>query len=205
VSARPLLAVLLGASLLLGACQKKEDAAFEMMVPRPTPAVLAKHWTLPDFALTERTGETLRLADLSGKVWVADFFYTTCPGPCPMMSSRLSDVQKALGDEPGARLVSISVDPEKDTPDVLKQYAERFKASERWYFLTGQKDAIYGLARDAFKLPVAEAPTEGGLITHSTRLVLVDKTGTVRGFYEGADENGVKDLIRDIRRLLDEK
>lgn len=202
--ARSCLAVLVGASLLLGACQKK-DAAFEMLAPTPAPAVLAKHWTLPDFALTERTGETLRLTDLTGKVWVADFFYTTCPGPCPMMSSRLSDVQKALGDETGVRLVSISVDPEKDTPDVLKQYAEKFKANERWYFLTGQKDAIYGLARDAFKLPVAEAPVEGGLITHSTRLVLVDKTGTVRGFYEGADEAGVKDLIRDIRRLLDEK
>lgn len=204
MSARLCLAAVFGAALL-GACQKKNDAAFEVIAPPPAPAVLAKHWTLPDFALTERTGETLRLADLAGKVWVADFFYTTCPGPCPMMSSRLSEVQKALGDEPGVRLLSISVDPEKDTPEVLKQYAERFKAGDRWYFLTGQKDAIYGLARDAFKLPVAEAPTEGGLITHSTRLVLVDKTGTVRGFYEGADENGVKDLIRDIHRLLDEK
>jgi protein SCO1 len=205
VSARFCLAAFLGAALLLGGCKKKDGAAFEMVVPPPTPTELAKHWTLPDFALTERSGQTLRLADLAGKVWVADFFYTTCPGPCPMLSSRLSDVQKALGDEAGARLVSISVDPEKDTPDVLKLYAERFKAGEHWYFLTGQKDAIYALARDAFKLPVADAPPEGGLITHSTRLVLVDKTGTVRGFYEGADETGVQQLIRDIRRLLDEK
>ena len=75
-----------------------------------------------------------------------------------MMSSRLSEVQKALGSEAGVRLVSISVDPEKDTPDVLKMYAERFKAGEHWYFLTGQKDAIYTLARDAFKLPLADAP-----------------------------------------------
>lgn len=202
--ARTCLAVLACGALFLGAC-KKQETAFEVIQPPPAPVALAKHWTLPDFALTERTGQTLRLADLAGKVWVADFFYTTCPGPCPMLSSRLSDVQKALGDEPDVRLVSISVDPEKDTPEVLKSYAERFKASDRWFFLTGQKDAIYSLARDGFKLPLAEAPADGGLITHTTRLVLVDKTGVVRGFYEGGDEAGVKDLIRDIRHLLNEK
>lgn len=204
MNARSCLAGLAVMSLLLGACEKRE-AAFEIMQPSAAPATLPKHWTLPDFALTERSGQTLRLADLAGKVWVADFFYTTCPGPCPMLSSRLSDVQKALGDEAGARLVSISVDPEKDTPEVLKLYAEKFKAGDRWYFLTGKKDAIYSLARDGFKLPLAEAPAEGGLITHTTRLALVDKSGVVRGFYEGGDETGVKDLIRDIRRLLGEK
>jgi protein SCO1/2 len=121
-----------------------------------------------------------------------------------MLSSRLSDVQKALGAEPAVRLVSISVDPEKDTPDVLKKYAEAFKANERWLFLTGQKDAIYSLAREGFKLPIADAPAEGGLIIHTTRLILVDKEGVVRGFYEGGNESGVVDLIRDMRRLLEE-
>jgi protein SCO1/2 len=197
-------ALLLGAVLLIGGC-KKNDAAFEMLQVPGTPAPLARHWPLPDFSLTERSGQPLRLADLAGKVWVADFFYTTCPGPCPMLSSRLSDVQKALGEEPGARLVSISVDPEKDTPDVLKIYAERFKASERWFFCTGPKDAIYSLARDGFKLPIADAPAEGGMIAHSTRLVLVDQTGHVRGFYEGGTESSVGELVRDIRRLLEEK
>ncbi len=205
MTARASLGALLGVALLLAACQKRDDAAFEMLPPPSTPAVLPKHWTLPDFALTERTGQTVHLADLGGKVWVADFFYTTCPGPCPMLSSRLSDVQKALGDQAGVRLVSISVDPEKDTPDVLKIYAERFKAGEHWLFLTGQKDAIYTLARDGFKLPIAEAAPEGGLIIHSTRLILVDKAGAVRGFYEGASETGVQELVRDIRRLLEEK
>ena len=197
-------ALLLGAALLVGGC-KKNDAAFEMLQVPATPAPLAKHWPLPDFSLTERSGQPLRLADLAGKVWVADFFYTTCPGPCPMLSSRLSDVQKALGEEPGTRLVSISVDPEKDTPEVLKIYAEKFKASERWFFCTGPKDAIYSLARDGFKLPIADAPAEGGMIAHSTRLILVDQTGHVRGFYEGGTESSVGDLVRDIRRLLEEK
>lgn len=201
-----LLPALLAATLLLVviACQKRE-AAFEIMQPPSTPSVLAKYWPLPDFTLTERSGQTLGLSSFAGKVWVADFFYTTCPGPCPMLTSRLSDVQKALGEEPDVRLVSISVDPEKDTPDVLKLYAERFKASERWLFFTGKKDAIYSLARDGFKLPIAEATAEGAPITHTTRLILVDKTGTVRGFYEGGNEAGVQELIRDIRRLLAEK
>jgi protein SCO1/2 len=176
-----------------------------MLQPPAAPAVLPKHWTLPEFALTERSGQTIHLAGLAGKVWVADFFYTTCPGPCPMLTSRFSDVQKALGAEPEVRLVSISVDPEKDTTEVLKIYAERLKASGRWLFLTGKKDDIYALARDGFKLPLVEATAEGAPITHTTRLILVDKTGTVRGFSEATTESGVQDVVRDIRRLLEEK
>ena len=189
---------------LAGGC-KKDEQAFEMMQPPTAPVTLQKYWSVPDFALTERSGQTVKLADFAGKVWVADFFYTTCPGPCPMMSSRLSDVQKELGAEPNLRLVSISTDPEKDTPDVLKLYAGKFKAADRWLFFTGRKADIYSLARDGFKLPIAEPASPGGQIIHSTRLILIDKTGTVRGFYEATGETGVRDLIRDIRKLLEEK
>ena len=122
-----------------------------------------------------------------------------------MLSSRLSEVQKALGSAPDVRLVSISVDPEKDTTEVLKVYAERFKAGDHWFFCTGDKQAIFTLAHDGFKLPIAAGTAETGAVTHSTRLVLVDKTGTVRGFYEGTTEEGVQGLVRAIRRLLDEK
>ena len=190
--------------LLFSGC-KKEDAAFEMMQPPAAPVVLQKYWAVPDFALTERSGQSVKLADLAGKVWVADFFYTTCPGPCPMLSSRLSDVQKELGSEPDIRLVSISTDPEKDTPEVLKLYAERFKATDRWLFLTGPKAGIYSLARDGFKLPIAEPASPGAQIVHSTRLILIDRTGTVRGFYEATGETGLRDLIRDLRTVLAEK
>lgn len=188
----------------LAGCRKSEDA-FEMMSPPALPTALQKHGSAPDFALTERSGQTMRLADLAGKVWVADFFYTTCPGPCPMMSSRLSDVQKELGTEPNLRLVSISIDPEKDSPSVLKLYAEKFQATDHWLFLTGDKAAIYALAREGFKLPIAEPAEPGGQIIHSTRLILVDQAGTVRGFYEATGDAGVRDLVRDIRRLLEEK
>jgi len=111
----------------------------------------------------------------------------------------------SLGDSSDVKLVSISVDPVKDTPDVLKVYADRFKAGPNWYFCTGDKDAIVKLAHDGFKLPIAEGTPESGPITHTTRLTLVDKTGTARGFYEGTSEEGVRDIVRDIHRLLEEK
>ena len=190
-------------AVALAGCRKKEDP-FEIIIP-PVPAVLHNHWNVPEFALNERTGQTVILADFSGKVWVADFFYTTCPGPCPMMTSRLSEVQKQLGTEANLRLVSISIDPEKDTPEVLKLYAEKFQATDRWLFLTGPKAGIYALARDGFKLPIAEPETPGGQIIHSTRLILIDRLGAIRGFYEATTDAGVNDLIRDIRKLLKEK
>ena len=176
-----------------------------MMQPPSAPVTLQKYWSVPDFALTERSGAVVKLADFAGKVWVADFFYTTCPGPCPMLSSRLSEVQKELGGETNLRLVSISTDPEKDTPEVLKLYAKKFEAKDRWLFLTGEKAGIYGLARDGFKLPIAEPASPGGQIIHSTRLILIDQAGAVRGFYEATGETGVRDLVRDIRQLLQER
>jgi protein SCO1/2 len=207
VSVRFLSAPLLGAAcLFLAACDRSEPVVMLQQPATPSAsAELQKYWSIPEFTLTERSGQPLRSSDLAGKVWVADFFYTTCPGPCPALTSRFSDVQKALGDAKDVRMVSISVDPEKDTTDVLKVYADRFKAGPNWYFCTGEKDAIYKLAHDGFKLPVAEGTPESGPITHTTRLILVDKTGTVRGFYEGVSEEGVRDLVRDIHRLIEEK
>ena len=203
MSVRLLSSAFLGVTVLFAACEKRD--AIEMLQPPSTPATLQKYWTIPDFTLTAQNGQPLRSSDLAGKAWVADFFYTTCPGPCPLVTSHVGEVRKELGPTPEVRFVSISVDPEKDTPEVLKAYAERFKAGENWFFCTGEKDAIYKLAHDGFKLPIAEGTPEGGPITHTTRLILVDKTGAVRGFYEGTTTDGVRDLVRDIRRLLDEK
>lgn len=122
-----------------------------------------------------------------------------------MMTSRLSDLHKELKEDGDVRLVSISIDPAKDTPDILKQYAEKFGASERWLFLTGDKQEIFHLAKDGFKLTIAEDPSAAEAITHSTKLALVDRTGTIRGFYEGAGEEDTHRIIEHIRRLLNEK
>ena len=196
------LAVLAGAVLGTAACERRP--AIEVMSPNVAPDQLQQtFWPLPDFALTERNEQPVTLADLKGKVWIADFFYTACPGPCPMLSSRLSDLQKELGDDDRVRLVSISTDPEKDTPAVLQQYAEKFHASDRWLFLTGSKAAIHELALNGFKLPFEENPGGAEPIIHSTRLILVDQSGTIRGLYEGTAKAGSEQLLRDLRRLLD--
>jgi protein SCO1/2 len=193
----------LAAALFFIGCKKREP--FEILAPPPGEAAprpaLAPLWQVPDFTFTERSGQTVTRADLLGKVWVADFFYTTCPGPCPMMTSRLSALQEKLGDRPGVRLVSISLDPAKDTPEVLKQYAERFKAGANWLFLTGDKTATYTLAREGFKIAVAEERNSPEPITHGTKLSLIDRAGWVRGLYESVGEDQTGHLLEDIARL----
>lgn len=196
-------AVLFGLLFGLAACNRQPVEVFSPASP-PDQLQLT-YWPVTDFALTERSERTVTLADLKGKVWVADLFYSTCPGPCPLLSSRLSEVQKAIGDDDRVRLVSISIDPEKDTPAVLRQYAERFEAGERWLFLTGTKTAIRELALKGFKLPFAETPGAAEPIIHSTRLILIDQAGTIRGVYEGAGEEKPGQLVRDLRRLLETK
>jgi protein SCO1/2 len=140
-----------------------------------------------------------------GKLWVVDFFYTTCPGPCPALTSRLSEVHKAFVGEDRLGFLSISSDPEKDRPEVLKRYAEKFEADARWRFLTGDVAGVFSLANEGFKLSITK--TEGGAepVTHSTRLVLVDSEGFVRGFYEGVGEegaDGAASLTKGIQTLL---
>ena len=173
---------------LLAACSK----------PEPLP----KYWSIPDFKLTERSGQPFDSTSLKGKVWVADFFFASCPGVCPMLNARMAAVHQQFATEDGVRFVSITTDPATDTPAALQEYAARFKADARWSFLTGDKTYIWNLCQTGFKLSVAESPKSPEPITHSSRLVLVDKTGTVRGTYEGVGEEGPKKIIEDIRRLI---
>jgi protein SCO1 len=154
---------------------------------------------VPDFELTDQTGHPFRRAALDGHVWVADFVYTTCQGPCPRMSSHMRTLQKATG--PGLKLVSFTVDPDNDTPPVLAAYAERFSADgARWSFLTGDKDTLNTLDRDAFKLGVL-----GAGMDHSTRFVLVDKKGRIRGYYGIAEGNPTERIAKDAARLEKEQ
>ena len=191
--------------LACAACHKDESAFEAIQPPETTPSAgLQKYWAVPDFTLTDQNGQPLSLADLKGKVWVADFFYATCPGPCPLLTARLARVEKEAADVPDFRLVSITVDPGSDTPAVLKAYAERFQAGANWSFCTGEKDAIYKLIHDGFKLPLSGATPQAAII-HTTRVALMDKTGTVRGFYEGGTDDGAKELVSAIRTLIQEK
>lgn len=118
---------------------------------------LGNFGTVPDFALIERSGRPITRQDLQGLVWAANFFYTNCPDTCPLQSARMARLQQDFADDHDVRLVSISVDPEHDTPDVLRDYAQRFGADpERWLFLTGDKAAIYRLAQEGFHLSAVD-------------------------------------------------
>jgi len=163
---------------------------------------------VPDFTLRERSGSAVSLNDLKGKVWISDFVFTHCAGPCPMLTAQMAKLQQPLEEFPDVRLVSFTVDPERDTPEVLTTYAEQFGAGDRWHFLTGEKAPMYSLIVDGFKLGLDDgsALTAGvpgpGTITHTVRFVLVDRQGQIRGYYDGTDSGLQEKLLPDVRQLL---
>jgi protein SCO1 len=166
---------------------------------------IAHYGTVPAFQLTNQNNQPFGTEQLSGKIWIVDFIFSTCPGPCPMMSSRMSELQKPLQNS-DVHLVSVSVDPEKDTPEVLRGYAEKLGAQPgRWEFLTGPKAAIYDLSRSGFKLPVSEDSDTPGVPAHSTRAVLVDRRGSIRGYYDVTAPDTLTKLVADTNQLLREQ
>ncbi len=157
--------------------------------------------TLPPFELLERSGRPVTLETLRGRTFVADFIFTRCTGICPAMTARMARLRAEL---PAAvRLVSFTVDPEYDTPEVLSRYAQKWGATEDWLFLTGPPDALERLASEGFRLGLAPDPAADGdaPLVHSPRFVLVDGLGRVRGYYDSADETAMKSLVADARRL----
>src|SRR6059058_142476 len=166
---------------------------------------VSSYGTVPSFRLTNQNGQPFGSVQLAGKIWIADFVYTTCPGPCPMISSRMSELQKPL-EKTDVHLVSFSVDPEKDTPEVLRRYAERLQAEPgRWDFLTGPKSAIYKLSHDGFKLAISDGSDAQGIPVHSTRMVLVDRHGQIRGYYDAIEPEAITKLLADTNHLLREQ
>jgi len=166
---------------------------------------VSSYGTVPSFQLVNQNGQAFGSARLAGKIWIADFIYTTCPGPCPMISSRMSELQKPL-EKTDVHLVSFSVDPEKDTPEVLRGYAEKLQAEPaRWDFLTGPKSTIYKLSHDGFKLAVSDGSDAEGIPVHSTRMVLVDRHGQIRGYYDAAEADAMTKLVADTNHLLREQ
>jgi cytochrome oxidase Cu insertion factor (SCO1/SenC/PrrC family) len=161
-----------------------------------------------DFSLTERSGSTVTRADLLGKVWVAAFAFTRCQSSCPQISATLARLQKQLAAEPDVRLVLFDVDPRHDTPEVLRRYADDHGADpERWLFLTGNRDAIYGLIQTSFHLGVQEtegpARRPGNEVTHSSRLAVVDRRGHVRGYFDGRQVDDEGKEVTDVPRLVE--
>jgi protein SCO1 len=175
-------------------------AALLQQLRRPEPPPILGQ--VPDFTLTNRDGRPVRRADLAGKPWIADFIFTRCPASCPIMTARMAKLTRELPNDSAVRLVSFTVDPDHDTPQVLQQYAASFKAPDRWLFLTGDKQELYRLSKEGFKLGIEmnPLPATGSIepILHSTRFVLVDGEGKIRGYYDGFDEESMGKLERDL-------
>ena len=170
---------------------------------RRTSDALPPIGTVPDFIFTTQDGKTMTKADLLGKVWVADFIFTRCPGPCPIMSARMAEVSRELSKADDVRLVSISVDPEHDTPAVLKDYATRLMADPKhWIFLTGPKREIQDFTTHGMLQALATDPS--GNPTHSTRFLLIDREGQIRNTRNLDEPELVQKLLMDIGDLLRE-
>ncbi len=150
--------------------------------------------TVQPFTLTERSGAEVSLDTLRGRPWVASFVFTRCTGPCPRVSGSMRQLQGRLANT-DTRLVTFTVDPKYDTPEVLREYANLLGADpERWLFLTGTPAAIQDVSVQSFQLPVErdEMQPPGQLVTHKTLLCVVDRKGVIRGYYDGESDEGVK-------------
>ncbi len=163
---------------------------------------LPNYGPVGQFSLTNQFNRSFGSTDLAGKIWIADFVFTSCRGPCPIISTRMSELLKPLANT-DAHLVSFTVDPDTDTPDVLRGYADKLKAEPaRWDFLTGPKSQLYDLSVKGFKLAVSDTGGDEGQPVHSTRLVLVDRQGNVRGYYDALAFDGVTKVLADASHLL---
>ena len=192
---------------------------------------LPTYGAVPDFTLTDARGRAVGRKDLAGKVWVADLIFTRCTDTCPLQTGEMARLQAEFAGERDMRFVSITTDPAYDTPAVLTQYAARHKANlDTWFFLTGEEKAIARLAREGFRLAFATRsssregpraflgrlwaalgprpasahhdPGHSVEISHSSRFVLVDRGGRIRGYYLSSEQESLEKLKADIRTLL---
>ena len=153
---------------------------------------------VPDFTLTDEQNHPFMAQTLRGKVWVVDFIFTSCQGQCPALSATFKELQERYSDASRVQFLSISVDPEHDTPAALAEYAKRFNALDgRWHFLTGTEPVIRDLMIKGFKIGSDKDPN-----LHSTFFVLVDQRGQIRGYYDGFDNQAMGRLRRDLKILL---
>jgi protein SCO1/2 len=166
---------------------------------------------LPPFRLTNHLGQPVTSADFSNHVTVADIVFTRCAGPCPEMTRRMSDLQQIVPADFPVKFLTVTTDPEFDSPEVLKRYGQRFNADPaRWWFLTGDKSEIARLARDGLKLVAEETKpgereNDADLFIHSTVFVLLDKHGRLRGAIESTEPDFNTRVLRAVRRLVREK
>lgn len=181
---------------------------------------LKKFNKVPDFEFINQDGDTITNKDLLGKVYVIDFFFTTCPTICTPMSMNMSKINKALANQKDFRTISITIDPQNDQPEVLKAYAQKYDANENWHFLVGDKETTYKLSREGFNAYVSESENPSIRFEHSGNFALVDQEGYIRSrkvkiddqnenwiyHYNGVEEEDIpaqiEEIIQDAQTLL---
>jgi protein SCO1/2 len=167
---------------------------------------VSKYHTIADFSFTNQTGRTITQKDYEGKIYVADFFFTTCKSICPKMTTNLVAVQKAFQDNPKVKLLSFTVMPDIDNVSVLKEYATiNGVDADQWNLVTGDKKAIYTMARKSYLAVKQGKPEEQYDMVHTENLVLVDSKKRVRGFYDGTKKEEIRRLIADMNWLLEDE
>jgi protein SCO1/2 len=172
-----------------------------LIMYRPNLKTLKVFGKAPEFQITDPFGTVVDNRSLAGKIWVADFFFTSCPGACPVMASNLTKVQAKFKNHKEVKIVSFSVDPERDTQEALKGYVVKVKANpQQWYFLRTTIEDVTRISVDGFMLGDKE-----NVINHSPKFALVDAYGLIRGYYDGTDEQETMEMIRDMKRLLRER
>jgi protein SCO1/2 len=157
---------------------------------------------IESFGFIDQNGDTITEKDVEGKIWVVDFFFTTCPTICPKMKSEMLRVAEAFQNEERVKILSHTIDPEHDTREVLKDFADRLEVKgNQWHFLTGDKDSIYGMAERYMVSAAEDASAPGGFI-HSGAFVLLDGNRNIRGYYDGTRPQSVDTMIADMKSLL---
>ncbi len=155
---------------------------------------------IPPFKLVDNFGQSFTEENISGKIWVADLIFTTCAGPCPIMSTEMKSVHKTYLENENIHMVTITVNPDYDSPEVLTEYGERYDADfDKWHFLTGKYENIQSLIANGFKMGDIEE-----IVFHSTRFALIDPNMNIRGYYMGTESKDVKKLMGYIKKLLKE-
>lgn len=174
------------------------------MVDSTVQYIANKHH-ITDFSFTNQNGKTITQKDYEGKVYVADFFFTTCGSICPKMTTNMVDVQKAFLNNPKVKILSFSVMPDIDNVSVLKEYAKKNGVIDsKWNLVTGDKKAIYTMARKSYLAVKQGKPEEQYDMVHTENFVLVDTKKRVRGFYDGTKKEDIQRLIEDINWLVKE-
>ena len=196
---------------ILIACGKKKlpilgERAVDVKMVNGKEVVDTIYQTVPDFSLTNQDGKIIDQNTTRGKIYVADFFFVTCPTICPRMKKNLLTVYNVYKGNPNILFLSHTIDPDHDSVSVLKDFAERLGAdSKQWLFLTGNRDSIYELATHGYYATALPDSTEPGGYVHSGGLILIDKNRRVRGIYDGTSEKDTKTLMDDMELLLNEK